>query len=261
MLRSALAKNCRCVDVGGGETAWRIMLAMIDRDFPAAYAALALRRAPIFRKLTLAFISTWRAGRRESLLARKAIRRRLRSPSLLPVPFSKPFGIQARRSAYACVPRTGRCRVGKENSRSTEAKRAVELMPMSRDAPMMRRWCRRIKRSSMHEQALKTQRFKRAGDPFRFQVTLAMAISVMIRNGNRALPASKKFLPPSHPNLRENERAKLDGLKAVKFLESSRVEIGRPLRLVRRSTEEFSERFHRFDVRAENLEGGEQLDP
>ena len=89
-----------------------------------------------------------------------------------------------------------------------------------------------------------------------------MAICVTIRNGNRcvAILASKKFSPPSRPNLPENERAKLDGLKPSSLWKSSRVEIDRLLRLARRSTEEFSERFHRFDVRAENLEGGENRD-
>jgi serine/threonine-protein kinase len=132
-LRAALAK-WPDVDVGGGETAWRVMLAMIDRNYNAAYAALARSPRPDFQEVDFSFYfpRPWYEGiiaRAQGDEARAAIgfaaaRKILESRLQLKPEDPRTLAVLAQIDAG----------LGKKDLALTEAKRAVELMPMSRDA-------------------------------------------------------------------------------------------------------------------------------
>ena len=132
-LRAALAK-WPDVDVGGGETAWRIMLAMIDRDFAAAYAALARSPRADFQEVDFSFYfpRAWYEGiiaRAQGDQAKAAIgfaaaRAILESRLQLKPEDPRTLAVLGQIDAA----------LGKKELALAEAKRAVELMPMSRDA-------------------------------------------------------------------------------------------------------------------------------
>jgi tetratricopeptide (TPR) repeat protein len=122
------------VDVGGGETAWRIMLAMIDRNFDAASQALAQSPRADFQEVDFSFyfprawyeaiIARARGDQAKSVSAfadaRAVFERRLQL---------KPE--DARTLAVLAQVDAG---LGRKDLAIREAQHAVELMPMSRDA-------------------------------------------------------------------------------------------------------------------------------
>jgi len=132
-LRAALAK-WPDVDVGGGETAWRIMLAMIDRDYNAAYAALAQSPRADFQEVDFSFyfprawyegiIARARGDQAKAAAGFTAARKILESRLQIKPDDPRTLGVLAQIDAS----------LGKKDIAVAEAKRAVELMPMSRDA-------------------------------------------------------------------------------------------------------------------------------
>jgi TolB-like protein/Tfp pilus assembly protein PilF len=132
-LRAALAKWPE-VDVGGGETAWRIMLALIDRDFDAAYRALAQSPRADFQEVDFSFYfpRAWY----EAIIARargdeaKALGAFADARAV----FERRLQLKPEDPRTLAVLAQVDAGLGRKDRAIREAKHAVELMPMSRDA-------------------------------------------------------------------------------------------------------------------------------
>jgi len=132
-LRTALAKWPE-VDVGGGETASRVMLAMIDRNFDAAYYALAQSPRADFQETDFSFyyprawyeaiIARARGDQAKAVSAFTDARAIFESRLQLKPEDPRTLAVLAQVDAG----------LGKKDLALREAKRAVELMPISRDA-------------------------------------------------------------------------------------------------------------------------------
>jgi TolB-like protein len=132
-LRAALAKWPE-VDVGGGETAWRIMLAMINHDYDSAYAALTRSPRADFQEVDFSFYfpRAWYEGiiaraqgdQAKAAAGFAAARKILEGRLQLKPDDPRTLAVLAQIDAG----------LGKKEVAIKEAKRAVELMPMSRDA-------------------------------------------------------------------------------------------------------------------------------
>jgi tetratricopeptide (TPR) repeat protein len=122
------------VDVGGGETAWRIMLAMIDRDFDAAHRALAQSARADFQEVDFSFyfprawyeaiIARGRGDQAKAASAFADARAVLESRLQLKPEDPRTLAVLAQVDAG----------LGRKELAIREAQHAVELMPISRDA-------------------------------------------------------------------------------------------------------------------------------
>ena len=133
-LRAALAAAPPDLDVGGGETPIRIMVALIARDYPAARKALADSPRSEFQEPDFSFYypRAWY----EAIIARAE-----GNQAVMTSAFGKARDIletrlkqkpdDARTLAILAQADAG---LGKKDEALGEARRAVELMPMSRDA-------------------------------------------------------------------------------------------------------------------------------
>jgi TolB-like protein/Tfp pilus assembly protein PilF len=133
-VRAALAAAPPDLDVGGGETPIRILVALIDRNYDAAQKALAASPRKDFQEADFSFyyprewyeaIIARAAGNTDKMLAaftdaRSTFEERLNS---------KPD--DARTLAVMAQVDAG---LGRKEQAITEARHSVELMPMSRDA-------------------------------------------------------------------------------------------------------------------------------
>ena len=133
-LRAALAAAPPDLDVGGGETPIRILVALIDRDYEAATKALVASPRQDFQETDFSFyyprawyeaIIARAAGDQDGTIsafaaARSALEQRLKLKSE-----------DARTLAVLAQIDAG---LGKKDQAIAEAKHAVALMPMSRDA-------------------------------------------------------------------------------------------------------------------------------
>ena len=132
-LRAALNKWPE-VDVGGGETAWRIMLAMIDRDFDAADRVLTQSSRADFQEVDFSFyyprawyeaiIARARGDQTKALSAFSDARAVFESRLQLKPDDPRTLAVLAQVDAG----------LGRKELAIREAKHAVELMPLSRDA-------------------------------------------------------------------------------------------------------------------------------
>ena len=132
-LRAALDKWPE-VDVGGGETAWRIMLAMIDRNFDAAHRVLAQSPRADFQEVDFSFyfprawyeaiIARARGDQAKAVSAFADARAVFESRLQLKPEDPRTLAVLAQVDAG----------LGRKELAIREAKHAVELMPISRDA-------------------------------------------------------------------------------------------------------------------------------
>jgi TolB-like protein/Flp pilus assembly protein TadD len=132
-LRAALGKWPQ-VDVGGGETAWRIMFAMIDRNFDAAYQALAQSPRADFQEVDFSFYfpRSWY----EAIIAR-AQGDQAKSAGAFGdarAVFERRLQLKPEDARTLAVLAQVDAGLGRKDLAIREAQHAVELMPMSRDA-------------------------------------------------------------------------------------------------------------------------------
>jgi TolB-like protein/Tfp pilus assembly protein PilF len=132
-LRAALNKWPE-VDVGGGETAWRIMLAMIDRNFDAADRVLAQSARADFQEVDFSFYypRAWY----EAIIARARAdqAKALRAFSDARAVFESRLQLKPEDPRTLAVLAQVDAGLGRKELAIREAKHAVELMPISRDA-------------------------------------------------------------------------------------------------------------------------------
>ena len=133
-LRAALAAAPPDLDVGGGETPIRILIALIDRDYDAARKALAASPRQDFQEadFSLYYPRAWyeaiiarAAGDRDVMIAGYTAARTVLEQRLKLKPED------ARTLAVLAQIDAG---LGQKEQAITEAKHAVDLMPMNRDA-------------------------------------------------------------------------------------------------------------------------------
>ncbi len=132
-LRQALAASPH-VDIGGGETPWRILIAMIDHHYDEAYRVLADSPRSDFQDADFSFYfpKAWYEG----LIARAQGNEKKAEASFL----AARVLLEARLQTKPEDPRTLAvvaqvdANLGKKEQALHEAERAVELMPVSRDA-------------------------------------------------------------------------------------------------------------------------------
>ncbi|MFL6513967.1 MAG: hypothetical protein ACJ8M1_02980 [Chthoniobacterales bacterium] len=132
--KAALAAAPPDLDVGGGETPIRILVALIDRDFDAARKALASSRRSEFQEADFSFyyprawyeaIIARAAGDHDKMVAAFGAARPVLEERLKTKPDD------ARTLAVLAQIDAG---LGKKEQAISEAKHAVQLMPMERDA-------------------------------------------------------------------------------------------------------------------------------
>lgn len=133
-LRKALAEAPPDLDVGGGETAWRVMLALIDRDYDGATRALADSSRSGFQEVDFtyyyprpwyeAIIARSRGDQAAAEIAFAATRRILESRLAIKPEDPRTLSVLAQVDVG----------LGRKDEAIRGAQRAVELMPMSKDA-------------------------------------------------------------------------------------------------------------------------------
>ena len=133
-LEAALANAPTDLDVGGGETAWRVMLALIARDYDRAESALRASPRSEFQEVDFtyyyprpwyeALIARARGDQTAAQTAFAAARPIFEARLKLKPDDARTLSVMAQVDAG----------LGRKGDAIAEAKRAVELMPMSKDA-------------------------------------------------------------------------------------------------------------------------------
>jgi TolB-like protein/Tfp pilus assembly protein PilF len=158
-LRAALAA-APDVDVGGGETSWRILLAMIDRNYAEARRVLAASPRKDFQDVDFSFYfpRVWYEGliaraqgdKEKMITAFRAARTILESRLKTKPGDARTLAVLAQVDAN----------LGKKDLALEEARRAVNLMPVSKDAydgPLVLQGLAQVYTwSGDHERALET---------------------------------------------------------------------------------------------------------